>query len=379
MSTSSTPSTPSMPPNTPAPPKPSSPPPPSPIAEILASGVNLPPLSAVSAELLSVGRQPIEKIEIKRVTELIERDPSLAAKILRMANSPYFGAIGEVTGLRQAIVLIGLMETLSTLHFYILMKTMPRFPAVEGFSPDNYWTHSWACAIAARMLGRPQLLIRSLPGELYLAGLLHGIGKITLAMKRKEQFAQCLALAREKSIPLHQAERDFLGFTDAALGARMLQAWNIPVHIRAAVEFCVAPAYAPEPYREIAAVTQMARLMVHHLKIGSSGSPCEADWADSWLATQSASPLSNPKTRAEAMEEIGETLRKKARLLGAMDVGLGDAPESRKADAPQTAGSQKSILPGAFQPGALKPAASETRGDFFSQMAAFIRGIFIRK
>jgi len=328
------------------------------IADLLDSGIELPPMPAIGAELLAVARQPVDTVDVKKVTALIESDPSVAARILRMANSPYFGVANEVTSLRQGIVLIGLAETINTLYFYVLMKTLPRFPSVEGFSSEDYWAHSWACATAGRMLGRPQFLIRSLPGELYLAGLLHGVGKLVLAMTRKDEFARCVALAREQNIPLHQAEEGVLGFHHLALGARLLKSWNLPPSIRAAVGFYHSPGEADPRYQEIAALTQLAYLIANQSGIGYSGSPCENDPSQAWIVAQGSGPLSNRATLDPLVAEIADTLKKKSALMAA--VGSSDEAVAPKEAPPSAAGRQEKRPIEA--PAATPPARKEKKG-----------------
>ena len=76
-------------------------------SEILKSGINLPPLPSTGTRLLQWAQQPIENIDISSFAKLIESDPGLYAKILQLANSPYYGSINEIIGLRKAILNAG--------------------------------------------------------------------------------------------------------------------------------------------------------------------------------------------------------------------------------------------------------------------------------
>jgi hypothetical protein len=213
-------------------------------------------------------------------------------------------------------MLIGLPETINTLHFYMLMKTLPKFPGIAGFSAEGYFAFSWACASAARSLGRPDLFVKTVPGELYLAGLLHGVGKVVLALHWRKDFERSLELARERLIPLHQAEEEVLGFNHAALGAGLLEAWNLPPSIRAAVSSYVAPETAASQYTEIAALTQLAYFIANQSGIGMSGSAIENDTSKSWIVKEGSSPLAEEATREKVIEEIMSTLRKKSGVIG---------------------------------------------------------------
>ena len=285
------------------------------IAKLIASGVELPPLPSIGAELLTVGRQPISSIDVAALARLIETDPGLSARIVRIANSPFFGVVGEVTNIRHAIMLIGLAETIDTLYFYVVTKTVPRFPTIEGFSYEEYWAHSRACAVAAKMLGRPQFSIKALPGELYLAGLFHGIGKVIMALKMRESFEKSLALAAREKIPLHLAEDQVFGYTHMQLGAEMLRAWNIPESILAAVRHYATPELAPPRHQEMAGVTQVAFCMANLSGMGFCGGHHEIDLSGAWLLHQKNSPLQDEETQKQLVEDILETLDQRTKII----------------------------------------------------------------
>lgn len=293
------------------------------IDQIIHSGIELPPLPAVGVQLMSICRRAEDDIDIGELANLIKTDPSLTSQILRTANSAYFGAVREVSSIRHAVTLIGLTDTISMLNYHVLMKSMPRFSSLDGLSYDDYWAHSWACAMACKMLGRQHLLVRSLPGELYLAGLLHGIGKAVLAMQRPEDYARCLQLAREEEISLHQAEMDVLGFNHAALGGRLLASWNIPDSVRHGVSHYGDPASAEKPYLEIASLTQFGFVLANRSGIGSSGSDIEQGLSATWVVQDGTTPLAEAKTQHEIVHEVTTTLKRKAALV----LGAGDSED----------------------------------------------------
>ncbi len=175
--------------------------------ETLDSEVTLPALPLAGGRLLELLQQPLDDIDIAEVARLIEADPGLYLRGLQLANSAYFCTINTITGVRQAVMHIGLEETLYSVHWLFYQNILPKFPTLEDFSSRDYWVHSWACAVANKMLGHPGLEGGVLPGDLYLAGIFHGIGKLILALHWPEEFQQCIRNAKDFSQPLHEAKR----------------------------------------------------------------------------------------------------------------------------------------------------------------------------
>lgn len=280
--------------------------------DILQSGINLPPLPAVFTRLIALSRQPEERIDIAKFTKLMQTDPALTARILQLANSSYYGTLNKISNLRQAIMHIGLQETIATVNWMLCQKVLPQFPVMEGFSDRDYWAHSWACATANRMLGRPDLQVVSQPGELYVAGLLHGIGRLILALHKPEEFQRCLINSRDFSQPLEDAELELLGTTDADIACEILRAWHFPESICNAVKYCRNPQAAPDEYLEMAALTQFAYFIANTSGIGNNGDEFSYNFYSTYLANLEGSPFADRAIRRKLIEEIHQTLQKKS-------------------------------------------------------------------
>ncbi len=283
--------------------------------QILQSNIQLPPVPTVGVQLLSLNRQPIEEINLSNFIQLVETDPSLVTRLLQMANSAYFGSAVKISSLRQAVVHIGLEEALSAVSWYFFQTALPKFPKLEGFSGKDYWSHSWACAVANRMLGRQDLNIDCLPGELYIAGLLHGVGKLILALHRPADFLQCLENAGMYNLPLFQAELDILGTTDTDIAYEILKTWEFPENICIGVKHFSNPDAAPLQFRQFAQVTQFAYYIANTSGVGNNGDLFSFDLGDTVLGKNSDSPLSDENTRNRVVKDIYDTIRKKHAAL----------------------------------------------------------------
>jgi putative nucleotidyltransferase with HDIG domain len=154
----------------------------------------------------------------------IERDQALTVRVLRLANSPFYGAGGKVSRIGDAVQMLGLRTVSSALAAVSLRSALGPLPCA-GFSFASYWRHSLCTAIAARELA-PLLAMDA--GEAFLLGLLHDVGKLILAMTSPQMMAQVLELARSEGLGLHTAEQQLLGVTHAEVGAQVVRQWNLP-------------------------------------------------------------------------------------------------------------------------------------------------------
>src|SRR5580698_2963761 len=133
----------------------------------------IPTIPAVLAPLLRYLQQPVEQLDVQKVTDLISQDKSLAAQCLQMANSPLFGRWQKVDTLRGAVVGLGFQRVSDIAMSCGVLNLLPHD---TGIDPVVFWEHSLGCALVSRhfacKISFPD------PGKAYLAGLLHDIGII---------------------------------------------------------------------------------------------------------------------------------------------------------------------------------------------------------
>lgn len=280
--------------------------------DILNADIKVPPMPANGSKLMAMAQEPLQKIDISEFCKLIEPDPGLFSMVLQLANSPFYRATDEIVSLRSAITRIGLEEAINSVNLYFLQRFLPNLSELHGFSAKDYWAFSWACAMAGRRLGHPNLTKSTLPGELYIAGLLHGIGKLILAIHHSNAFFMCIETARTQERPLHSVFLDELGTTDNMIAAKLMNAWNLPSRICNAVEFYHDPDAAPEEYREIAGLTQFAYRIAAMSQIGNNGDGILMDLESAWISGQTQSPLAKKELQANVVKEVLATLEKKS-------------------------------------------------------------------
>lgn len=163
--------------------------------------------------------------------EAIERDQALTVRILRLANSAFYGAPGQIACVGDAVQMLGLRTVASALAAMSLRNTLGSLRC-EGFCFTAYWRHSLCTAISARELAKIALLDA---GEAFLTGLLHDVGKLVLAMTNPALEAQALQLCQAEDLTMHEAERRALGVSHAEVGAAVTRQWHFPASISNAI------------------------------------------------------------------------------------------------------------------------------------------------
>jgi len=178
------------------------------------------PFSAVVQSLLEHVSRP--DFDLKQVCNVIELDPALASRILRIANSAAYRAMGPCASVGQAVVRIG-ASNVSGLA--MAMSAMALFRDLGGVG-RRIRDHSAGTAVVARELAM-SLGCVSLAPKAFLAGLLHDIGKLLIIQTGDQAYAD---LAAREMVPssVHLKELSMFGFDHAMLGAHVLRSWQIP-------------------------------------------------------------------------------------------------------------------------------------------------------
>src|SRR3979411_2694088 len=183
----------------------------------------IPTIPAVLAPLLSYLEQPVEQVDVQKVTDLIGQDKSLAAQCLQMANSPLFGRWQKIDSLRGAIVGLGFHRLSDIAMTCGVMNITPKDSA--GIDPIVFWEHSLGCALVCRHFA--QQISYPDPSKAYLAGLLHDLGIVVNLWILPQEFRAAFDVAQKEGIPLHEAEQAVLGFTHCDSGRLLAERWEL--------------------------------------------------------------------------------------------------------------------------------------------------------
>lgn len=201
---------------------------------------------------------------------VITQDAALAAKVLRMANSAYYGGNGRITTVSRAIAVLG-MNTIRTIVMSLTFHAMVHARQRKSrFNRQEYWRHSLATAIAGRVLAR--LKRSKWDEEVFLAGLLHDIGKLIADQFLPEEMDVFISRSMEMTSGTPEEvlalETKVLGVTHTELGDFAAQKWNLPAAIRTGIACHHDPSQAEKELFEPAALVHAANCLVNQAEIG---------------------------------------------------------------------------------------------------------------
>jgi HD-like signal output (HDOD) protein len=202
----------------------------------------IPTIPAVLAPLIRYMQQPVEQLDVQKVTDMIAQDKSLAAQCLEMANSPLFGRWQKIETLRSAVIGLGFQRVGDIAMSCGVLNLVPS--AGGGIDPVAFWEHSLGCALVCRHFARK--ISFADPGKAYLAGLLHDIGIIVNLWVLPKEFQFAYDIARKEQIPLNEGEKRILGFDHSESGRILAEKWDLPPDLVEVVAFHHTPQRATD-------------------------------------------------------------------------------------------------------------------------------------
>ena len=159
------------------------------------------------------------------IAKIINQNPSLTLKILKIANSAYYSRKNGVSNIKDALVLLG-YKTIKSIILSITIRNIFKDKDVSWFSYRNYWLHLLATAIISKEVSK-RLKIGN-EDDLYAIGLMHDIGKAIFLISAEDEYKKVVESVLSEHIPFFTAERKEFGFDHTDLASFLLKQWNIP-------------------------------------------------------------------------------------------------------------------------------------------------------
>ena len=237
----------------------------------------LPSAPQILPKLLAALDEP--DADVSRITDLISFDPGLTAKLLKVCNSASFSSGSPVTDIGEAVNRVGLREIYRLVAGLAGRSALQPTKPIPGFDTDALWKHCVTAALAAQLMAQDQGDDAS---SVFTAALLHDAGKVILAGAHRERYTRLLQHGSASPQSLVQQEQILFGAHHAEVGGRLLEKWNFPAAMVAAVKHYPDPAQA-------GAWTRMAA----YIHLGDA------------LACQLENPAVTPAS--EALELLGQT------------------------------------------------------------------------
>lgn len=193
--------------------------------EIVDSVRQLPSLEPVINRLLASFEQ--SDIDVAHVAAEIAHDQALVARVLRLANSPFYGLASRVGSLKEAVLVLGFRNVRAAVVAIALTRCFVD-RHVPGFDAREFWLHSTAVGIAAREIARRS---RREDDVAFTCGVIHDIGVLILMTVVPGEMARVLEYCREHGCMIRDGEQALLGVDHSAIGALLARKWGLPAEL----------------------------------------------------------------------------------------------------------------------------------------------------
>ncbi|MBN1593643.1 MAG: HDOD domain-containing protein [Candidatus Coatesbacteria bacterium] len=267
----------------------------------------LPTLPAALYRMLDVLSDP--KLSMAAISKIIAEDPSLTSKMLKLANSPYYGFQKEVRSVDHAMVLLG-VETVKALALGVsIFNTFHDSVNMNGIDKAGLWAHFLAVAFCSREFS---LIMNSVePNSAFTGGLIHDIGRLALLRMFPSESVLVVGQTEQGGCSLLDAERDIYGIDHEEAGAFLAKTWGLPEDLQEAIAFHHDMSAFEKT--ELVHAVYMAERLCKLLELGWTGEPKPDDMRDEELraAGIDRAQLDEVRDRILAREpEIKEFLKR---------------------------------------------------------------------
>ena len=221
--------------------------------------------AGVIAEIETVLDDP--DAALANLGEVIEKDPDLTSRLLKLGNSSFFGFPNRLETVAEAISLIGIQQVQDLILASSVIEIFEGIPA-DLVSMESFWKHSLACGIGARCLA----ITRQMPKaeKFFVAGLLHDLGRLALFSRAPNEAREIFALYQSRRMLLREAELEILEFDHAQIGGDLMRLWQYPANLVQAVAHHHQP-MAAGVYQLESSLVHLADYLVHAMQMGNSG------------------------------------------------------------------------------------------------------------
>ncbi len=265
---------------------------------ILRHGGELPALPKAACHIMAVIEDP--GTTATKLEHALAMDQALTAKVLRIANSPFYGAVREITTVSEAIVRLGFVA-IRNWTLVAAARSVFLSPGA-GMLYQKIWHQSVMSAMAGQLVG--QALGRCNPDSVFIGGLMQNIGQLILARSHPELFQEILDKSAEHGLPYHVVELGSLGFDHGELGALLINEWNLSQELEEAVRWHHKFSHEGAGSQRMAAMIALGE----EIALCSSGQE-ENQESDESAEADQGQPVEEPLSEAAVFLEItSETL-----------------------------------------------------------------------
>jgi len=232
---------------------------------------DLPTLPAVVHQTIQVVNNP--NSSIRQISDTLSQDPSLSLRVLRLANSSYYAIPGGAATIERAVTALGI-DNVSQMVFTAAVFSQFDLRSTSPFDVREFWKHSLGVAVASETIAR-EVGLRD-TSMIFLAGLVHDIGKLAHFHIAKEAWLTICQHAQTNGFTILESERALDMVSHDALGYELVRQWQLPLIIQEVVQRHHSAENSTATtqvgaHPQAVGIVYLANLLVHSMKFGSGG------------------------------------------------------------------------------------------------------------
>ncbi|HHO75626.1 MAG TPA: HDOD domain-containing protein [Deltaproteobacteria bacterium] len=213
------------------------------------------------------------KVNARQIAQMVEKDQALSIKVLKVANSPFYRRIKEISTIRGAVVLLG-FNVLKSIVLSISVINLFNEKDKQALDFYKFWQHSIACAVCAKAIANK--VFPSSAEDAFIAGLLHDLGKVVAdqLICDKGEYAEVLEVMNRANSNIIEVEKKILGIDHSTLGQLLMEKWNLPSHLSKTIGHHHNPGdiESDNDTQKLCSIVHVADIVTNHLGLGLSQS-----------------------------------------------------------------------------------------------------------
>lgn len=200
--------------------------------------------------------------------EVLRLDPSISAKILKVANSAASGLSRTVTSVPEAIALIGFRKTGALIQAATTFEAIGRVEESPNFDRGKFWQHSIGTATVASVIADKQGMD---PDRAFVAGILHDVGKVIMDGYFPDYFNQALEVAAKDSLSIYEAEKKVLPINHETVGRQLGTLWHLPEELVEVIGAHNGLHVTEEKHLRLVLLIHLANVVCRQMRVGQAG------------------------------------------------------------------------------------------------------------